>query len=354
MPYQINEKLKKLEAYTPVDEAEGIIHLDANESFLNLPAALLQKVGELVQTVNFNRYPDPYATELCQAFGAFYGVNPAHVTAGNGSDELISILISAFLMKGETVVTTAPDFSMYTFYPKLAETNCVEVCKGDGFSVTPEELIQKVQSTHARMLLFSNPCNPTSLGLTKEQVLQVVSNVNALVVVDEAYMDFWDMSQSVLGQEDQFDNLLILKTCSKMGMAALRIGFAVANKTLTGIFHAAKSPYNVNTLTQKLAALVLQEKNTLQAETMAVRQSRKYLQQGVQSILARHSGAFQLYQSCTNFVTIRFPRASACYDFLMEKKISVRCFPDFLRITAGSDTENKMFLATLESYFEEA
>lgn len=100
MAYHINEKLQQLKPYIPVAETKGITHLDANESFLNLPDDLLQKIAAAVQQIAFNRYPDPYAAELCKAFGEYYHINPNHVTAGNGSDELINILISNFLMKG--------------------------------------------------------------------------------------------------------------------------------------------------------------------------------------------------------------------------------------------------------------
>lgn len=353
MAYQLNEKLSKLEPYIPVEETAGIIHLDANESFLNLPESLLQNISKTISQVSFNRYPDPYASALCTAFAKYYHINPQHITAGNGSDELISILVSNFLMKGETIVTTAPDFSMYTFYPKLAETNCVEICKGDSFIVTPEELICKVQETRAKILLFSNPCNPTSLGLTRDQILQIVKSVDALVVVDEAYMDFWDLSQSVIGEESNYDNLMILKTCSKMGAAAIRLGFAVTNDKLTGVFHSAKSPYNVNTLTQKIGALVLQEQSVLKANTQAIKSSRDELQSGAATILKCYPGAFQLYSSCTNFVTLRFSRAAELYEYLMQRKISVRKFPGLLRVTAGSKEENAAYLTALKNFFQE-
>ncbi|MDD3261836.1 MAG: histidinol-phosphate transaminase [Oscillospiraceae bacterium] len=352
MAYQVNEKLRLLQPYTPTEETPGIIHLDANESFLNLPPALTEKAASLVQQTAFNRYPDPYATQLCEAFGSYYQVDKKHVTAGNGSDELISLLVSNFLMKGETLVTTAPDFSMYAFYPKLAEAVCIEICKGDGFTVTPQQMIDKVKESHARMLLFSNPCNPTSLGLTKEQILQIVENLpEVLVVVDEAYMDFWESEQSVLGKESQYENLIVLKTCSKMGLAAIRLGFAVANEKLTGLLHSAKSPYNVNSLTQRIGSLLLQEGSTLHKNTENIKRSRDDLQSGLAAVLRCHPAAFQLYQSCTNFVTLRFADAAKAYDFLMARKISVRKFPAFLRVTAGSAEENQAFLSAIDKFF---
>lgn len=352
MAYKINGKLRGLKPYVPTQEITGVIHLDANESFLNLTPQLIQDAADAVQNTAFNRYPDPYAADLCQAFGNYYGVNATHVTAGNGSDELISLLISNFLMKGETIVTTAPDFSMYTFYPKLAETNDVEAVKGNSFSITPQKLIDTVKKSNARMLLFSNPCNPTSLGFTREEVVQIIESLpDVLTVVDEAYMDFWEQTQSVLGLESRYDNLVILKTCSKMGLAALRLGFSVSNEKLTGLLHSAKSPYNVNSLTQEIGALVLGEKKCLQSHIKQIQQSRDSLLHGIEEILFRYPGAFQLYRSCTNFVTFRFPEAEQLYTYLMECGISVRQFPGFLRITAGAPAENQAFLAVMESFF---
>ena len=105
------------------------------------------------------------------------------------------------------------------------------------------------------MVIFSNPCNPTSLGLNREQVRRLITSVDALVVVDEAYMDFWD--QSILQEVHQYDNVIVLRTCSKaVGMAALRLGFAVANPTITRALRAVKSPYTVNTCLLYTAGLL--------------------------------------------------------------------------------------------------
>ena len=122
--YQLNDKIKDLKPYDPVTE-DSRIHLDANESFLPLPAPILEELAAAVPQVAFNRYPDPAAQELCQAFAQYYGVPVENVAAGNGSDELITVLFTGFLQKGEAFATLEPDFSMYAFNGYLQEARHV-------------------------------------------------------------------------------------------------------------------------------------------------------------------------------------------------------------------------------------
>jgi histidinol-phosphate aminotransferase len=353
MSYQLNQKLSALSPYVPVEENREIIHLDANESFLNLPKDVLEEIKKALGEISFNRYPDPFASELCKAFGAFYGVDPNHITAGNGSDELISVLLSAFLMRGETMITTDPDFSMYTFYPHLTESNCILLNKpGDG-AMRVEDLIRTIKENNARLLLFSNPCNPTGLGLRKEDVHRLITSVDALVVLDEAYMDFWECGQSFLGKENQYDNLIILRTCSKMGLAAARLGFAVANQHITDLIRAVKSPYNVNVMTQRVGTIFLNHPDLVRGNIQKVVDSRRYLEKALQALKKKYPEKFSMEESVTNFLYLRLENAKEIYEALLQKGISVRCFPQALRVTAGSPTENEKFLEAFEALLKD-
>lgn len=344
--YQLNSKIKDLKPYEPL-KGDFRIRLDANESFLSLPTNVMTKMLETLVQTNFNRYPDSLAVNPSRAFAEYYGINPELVTAGNGSDELISVLISTFLMKGDTVVTLSPDFTMYRFYSSLVEVQCVEVVKNSDLTIDVNELIAVVNQTGAKMILFSNPCNPTSLGLTREEVHKIINSVNALVVLDEAYMDFWD--QSLLEEVEQYDNLVILRTCSKaFGLAALRIGFAVANPTITSAIRAVKSPYNVNTLTQSAASVILSNSDILKEACNKIVCSRILLSQQLENLLKRKPNRFVLFSSCTNFVFLRLSDAKIVYEQLLFKGIAVRLMGDCLRITAGASQENTELLAALE------
>ena len=343
--YRISDKTAALRPYDP---AEGTyrVRLDANESFLLPTEADREKMAHTAAQVALNRYPDPLAGELCAAFAALYGVDPAMVTAGNGSDELISVILSTFLEKGEKVLTVSPDFSMYKFYTAITETPCITLDKGEDLRIDPERVIRTIRDEGVRLFIFSNPCNPTSVGLDREAVRRILNETEALIVLDEAYMDFWD--QSLLDEVSQYDNLIILRTCSKMlGMAALRAGFAVANPTLTGIIRAAKSPYNVNAVTQAMAAVVLKNPVYRELYTELLVASRDMLITGLKKLEAEGL-LTRVYDSCTNFAYVQVPGAKEVWEVLADHGVLVRRFgEEHLRITAGTESENQDLLAIL-------
>ncbi|WP_195975260.1 histidinol-phosphate transaminase [Hydrogeniiclostridium mannosilyticum] len=344
--YQLNEKIRDLKPYDPIS-GDYAIRLDANESFLPLPDSVLAEMAEAVQQIPYNRYPDPLASALCQSFAEAYCLPPELVTAGNGSDELISMICTAFLMRGERAMTVEPDFSMYRFYAALSEAEVICFHKDVGLKINTDALIRAVCEQKVRLLLFSNPCNPTSLGLKKEDVRKLVRSVPALVVLDEAYMDFWD--QSLLQEVEDYDNLLILRTCSKaLGMAGIRLGFAVANPTITNALRAVKSPYNVNALTQALGVLALRKRAWEQAACEEILASKHALYQRLKELELRYPSEMRLFESCTNFVFVKMKRSRAVFEALLQKGIAVRFMGDYLRITAGSPAENAAFLTAFE------
>ena len=188
MKYTANQKLRKLVPYRPETEVSPI-RLDANESFLSVPDALMRTVSEKIASVDFNRYPDPFAAGVCRAFGRWIGVGPEYITAANGSDELISLLFGSFMQKGDRVLILDPDFSMYRVYCSIFECEPVVLKKKPGWNVTADEIIEAAGRNSVEMVIFSNPCNPTGQGISRGDVLKIADRLNCLVVVDEAYMD---------------------------------------------------------------------------------------------------------------------------------------------------------------------
>ena len=250
------EKLQNLVPYSPL-EGDYPIRLDANESFLSPPPELLQQIGDAVARIPFNRYPDPYCVALCEKFASFFGVRPSNVVAGNGSDELIGLIVSSFAGAGDRMAVVKPDFSMYAFYAQAAGVS-VEVFEkpAETLALDADALVAFARERDVRLVILSNPCNPTSLSASRGSVLRIVEGLpDRLVVIDEAYMDF--STGSVLDVVDRYDNLIVLKTCSKaFGMAAIRLGFAVSHPTLAIALKAAKPPYNVNSMTQAIGCLL--------------------------------------------------------------------------------------------------
>lgn len=348
--YELNEKLRALSAYAPVG-AENCVRLDANESFLNLPEDIIDAAKSAIDELDFNRYPDPAAGELCRAFADYYSVAPEHVVAANGSDELISVIFSGFLMRGEAFATLEPDFSMYAQGGHLAEARHVAISK-PGWAIDVEQVIETCSKENVRLLIFSNPCNPTSLVLDREQVRHLVRGVDGLVVLDEAYMDF--SSHSLLGEEENFDNLIILRTCSKaIGMASLRLGFAIARPELADALRAAKSPYNVNSLSQALGTAVLSRPETLREALGHIMLSRKTLLGGLAEIGAEHPGRFILLPGETNFAALDMEDGREVQRKLLERGVAVRHTGGLLRVTCGAPEENRLFLEKFAEILEE-
>lgn len=344
----ICDKLKNLTPYSPnIDDCR--IHLDANESFIELPDALKKQIADKMLDIHFNRYPDPLAREVCELFGMRYGVPSRLVTASNGSDELLSLLLSTFTQRGDKVLLTEPDFSMYRFYCSTSECEPVVIGKSGDLTFDPEKMIKLANAEKVRMILFSNPCNPTGQGISREDVLKIVEKLNCLVIVDEAYMDFWD--QSVIQDAPAAENLIVLKTCSKVGFAAARLGFAVANSELTDYLRAAKSPYNVNTLTQAAASVFLGNSDFLTGAIDGIKRSRDWLYWALKNLEELYDG-IHVYPTHTNFVLVKFKDSESVYKMLKSFGISVRLISGCLRITAGTDLENRELIETLKKILD--
>ena len=348
--FQLNDKVKNLTPYEPISGTYEI-RLDANESFLTVPENIENEMVEALKNSALNRYPDPMATKLVEGFSKYFGVNPECVTAGNGSDEIISVIMNAFLQKGDKILTLEPDFSMYRFYAEIAECESVKYQKDDNLDVNIDDVITLANSENVRIVIFSNPCNPTSRIITKDDIRKLINSTDALVVLDEAYMDFAE-DESLLGEIENYDNLIILKTCSKaLGSAALRLGFAVANKTLTNVIRAVKSPYNVNSVSQALGEVLFAHPDYIDNCIETVVNSRKELYNEILKI--KSDKIEKVYETHTNFVFMKVKNAKQVFEKMKENSIIIRNMGEYLRITAGTKYENEKMLETFKKVLEE-
>ena len=346
------QRLENLEEYTPYPYTEGCVRLDANESFINFPDEIKQEIIKKITEEALNRYPDPNAAELCAEFADLYRLKPENVVAGNGSDELIALIFSALLNAGSNVLVTAPDFSMYKFYCELYGQNVTVLQKDENFAFTADMIIKKAAETNSDFIIFSNPCNPTGQGLSAKEAEKIISSVNCTVCVDEAYMEFWADNETVLDLIEKHDNLLVLKTCSKaFGCASMRLGFAAAGKKIISMFKKAKSPYNVNSLSQAAGTVILKNKEILEAATKQIIKQKNELYTELKKLERRD---FSVFETKTNFVLCQSSKAELIYKNLEKENIIIRYLrPDLLRITAGSYEENTAFLKKTEVILNE-
>ena len=338
------EKLRSMTPYAP-SEGSYAVRLDANESPFDLPMLAKEEFLHELLTTPLNRYPDASAAALCAAFGARYGVEPRFIMAGNGSDELISLLLSSFLAKGDTLLLASPDFSMYRFYAELSEVKLVSCRREAEFGGA--ELEAALAQSGAKAVIFSNPCNPTGAGISRADLLPLIQKrKDVLFLVDEAYMDFWD--QTLLGDAPALSNLIVLRTLSKAwGAAGLRLGFAVSNPALISALNTARSPYNVSTPAQIMGRILLEQGENHGVFLMG--QARR-LERRLKQLLP---GA-RVFPTHTNFVYLETENAAQIYEYLKRQGIIIRLFgQNALRITASSEEELSALYAALKKMTEE-
>lgn len=352
MSYGLNDKIKNLTPYEPISGTYDI-RLDANECPENYDSQLLNMVNEAVREVAFNRYPDPLCADLRKSFADYYGVSYENVTVGNGSDELIFLIESAFLKKGDKLLVAKPDFSMYEFYSSISENKCISVSKSTDLNIDIDQLIDIVNNEDVRMVIFSNPCNPTGQGLEKSQIIKLLDNVNALVVLDEAYMDFWGEEHSFLKDVDSYDNLIVFRTASKaIGSAALRLGFAVSNNTISKAIMAVKSPYNVNSLSQAIGAKFYKNKEFLQKRTKTIVENTNKLYNELVKIGEMYVD-FYVYPTKTNFVFVKTSFGKELWDYLKDNSIVIRYMGDYIRISTGTEAEVNATVSCIRKFVSE-
>ena len=351
-----NKKLfaKKIEALEPYKVDTGVYkaRLDANESFISLPENIRSKMKDAVESFDFNRYPDPDATLLKKAFCSYYGLKEENVGVGNGSDEIISIIMNCFLDYGSNVLTFSPDFSMYAFYATLAGMNSVVCEKKDDFSIDFDLAQKTIRENDIKLVIFSNPCNPTGRIEKKADIKALACMFpETIFVVDEAYMDFAPVKneESFLNETENYSNIFVLKTLSKaLGSASLRLGFIVGDNAVADVFSAVKSPYNVNGISQKFGEIILSEKAFLDDCTKKLYDSAKNMREEI-----INQGLGNPYETYTNFVFYKDVKAAEKQEFLRQNGVLIRKFGisgGALRITAGNAEENALVIDLLKNF----
>lgn len=291
-------------------------------------------------------YPPAGADALRGAIASVYGVSPEQVFCGNGSDEIISLILRAFVERGEKVAFGYPT---YSYYKSMAEVHDI-----------PYELVETdaelnldlngFYKTGAKVVFIANPNSPTGMLLGADAIVEFARRYPGVVVVDEAYIDFGPKGASVYRHIDRLNNLLVLRTFSKsFSLCGMRAGYAFGSPDLTGSLFKTKDSYNINMLTQVAARAAVEDQEWMERNAEAVRQSRGWLAAELSAL------GFTVLPSAANFVFARHEKAGAEHIFkkLEERRIFVRYFKDrridnYLRITIGTPEELKTLVSALK------
>lgn len=335
--------MKQINGYE-TKQQQGIL-LNANESASNLDVVIAEEIGEAIKKVAFNRYPDDEMRDLRTAYGKYIGVSEKQIIAGNGSDEMLGLLISLYIKEGKKLYTMANDFSMYDYYVSMQAGTLVHFDwkLGDTFDV--EEFIRVGKENKVDLIIFSNPNNPTGRVVSVQDIQKIVTAFDDIVVViDEAYVEFGD--ESMVTHLDTYANLLVTRTLSKaFGLAGIRCGFLLGSEALIHTIAPYKVPYNVNTLTQVSACITLQHTEEILDKVAQVKKLRDKMYEAYQAL---HLDKVTLYPSKANYLYGMCKDKERLLTLLAAVSIRIRTYDnDYFRITIGNEADNQKVLAIL-------
>ncbi len=347
----LKQQYQKLEAYTPGEQPRDMeyIKLNTNESpYPPAPQVVAAMSGEEIERLRL--YSDPTAKGLKEALAALYGVGPENIFLSNGSDDILNFAFMAYGQNGAIF----PDIT-YGFYPVFAELHGVpyrEIPLQDDFSINYLEYLDKNQ-----LIVIANPNAPTGMTLGLEAIEAILkSNPRAVVLIDEAYIDFG--GESCYRLMDRYENLLVVRTFSKSRcLAGGRLGYAIAPAAMIEDLEKIKystNPYNINRLTMLLGEATVAAEPYYQEKCAAIMATR------AATAAALEEMGFEVLPSAANFLFARHSAigGGSLYEALKKRGILVRHFTkerikDFNRITIGTDAQMQAFCRAVKEILEE-
>ncbi|HEM5467129.1 histidinol-phosphate aminotransferase family protein [Streptococcus suis] len=349
-------KRKVFEHYQPYKiKQKARFDLGNNENRIIDWTFLPQETLENLDVNQLSFYGDNTYSELIEKYAAYLGVNPKQVTVGVGSDHLIHMIVSTFMEKDDTFLTVNPDFFMYETYNHMHgsrfETIDLKV-KNDTLVLPVEKLLARAEEVKAKIIMLSNPNNPSSVAYSLEDLEKLAISVRGLLVVDEAYIEFANV-ESFISRLQQFDNVLVIRTLSKaFGLAGLRVGFAVGSEELIYELDKVIPPFSLSNLTAKMAAVALNYTDKV-LETVGVIQNLReemiLFLQGLDNC--------QVLPSQASFVTFKAPWAEEFYQQALAQDWNFKYYPTgklegHIRLSIGRPEEMDMMKKMIEKLVE--
>jgi len=328
----------KLKPYASAKEEfknfdQDLVYLDANENpYEN----------------GMNRYPDPNQTPLRNKISEIKRVRPEQILLGNGSDEILDMIFRVFFEPGkDNIIINVPTFGMFKVLSDINDINCQKVRLKENFQLDVPSILTKINK-QTKAIFICSPNNPTANLMKKEDILELLE-LELLVIIDEAYIDFSD-AESWLTKLDEYNNLIVTQTFSKAyGLAGIRLGACYAHSQVIDLLKKIKMPYNVNVLTQKKALDYIEKEEIRTEEIKNILANKLLLKEELSSIgFVKH-----IYPSDSNFLLIKVDDANKRYEQLINKSLVVRnrtkepLCENCLRITVGTTEENKKLMSAL-------
>ena len=351
----IRDDIKAMSAYRIADLPEGFIKLDAMESpyhpFARFPE-LSNEWLRLIAQAPIHLYPNPAASGLQETLRKAFDIpEAAAIALGNGSDELIQFMTLLVAQSGATMLAVEPSFVMYRHNAELYGMNYVVVPLNEDFTLDLPAVFSAIDKHQPALIFIAYPNNPTGVCFRREEVEAIIRAARGIVVVDEAYGAF--SRDSFLPQAGSVENLVVMRTISKIGFAGLRIGYAAGSPAVMGELAKILPPYNMNQLSLATAKFALQHHDVIQTTIDILKTERERVFNELSAI-----GRLKAFPSEANFITVRVPDADALFNTLKENRILIKklhgthpLLAQCVRITIGSPEQNDAVLDIIRKLY---
>jgi len=331
--------------YSPV--IKGEVRLDTNTNVLGANPAAQRFIRE--QNIDLNDYPVTYSDSLRRALASLYDLDMENFIVGSGSDEVLDISFKTFTEWGDDCLVPYPSYSLYDYFAEMNGGKVVYSELTDDFQLDVDDII----SSKAKIVILASPNNPTGNSFRQKDIEDILAGFGGIVIVDEAYGEYSD--ESMIPFVNEFENMIVVRTFSKAyAMAALRIGYAVANKDLAEMMNSVKIPYSLNSLSEGAAIAAVKDQDFIKKSAEMVRKERPKLSSGLSKL------GFEPFPSDANFILARCPIDHAVFtDALKKKGILIRDFgskrrmENCVRFTVGTEEMNSDLLGKIAGILED-
>ena len=345
-PYQPGKPIDELKRELGLQD---VVKLASNEN----PCGPSPKALEAIQTDDLYRYPDPNAYALRTALAAHHKKTLNHICLGNGSNELIDLMVRVFCTPDDHVVFGDPSFLCYRIACVASNVPHTAVLLRDNLHWNVDDLLDAVQS-HTKVVFIANPNNPTGAYISGSELERLLHGLpkKTIAVIDEAYVEYATATdyQSALNFQKAHPLLVVLRTFSKAyGLAALRVGYAISTQSIVADLNRLRAPFNVNTIGQRLALAALNDQAHIARSVASNTEQRECLAKTLQE------RGYEVAPSQANFVLTKASSrpGAELYQALLKKGVIVRNMPApidrWIRISVGTATQNNRLLSALDS-----
>ncbi|MBR6013465.1 MAG: histidinol-phosphate transaminase [Selenomonadaceae bacterium] len=329
------------------------VKINANESTLNLPPLVEERVFGRLSHLAFNRYPNEEYYDLIEQIAKNFSVDKSQILLGNGSSEIIEKVFQVFGGEGKKIIFPQPSFSMYKIYAKVAEAESVIFNLDKKFDLNVDEFIKKIREENVNLAVICNPNNPTGNILSVEDIEKILSSIDCTLLLDEAYIEFH--GKSAVNLVKKYKNLIVARTFSKAyGLAGARVGYMISSKEITDNVKKIFMPYHMNSLSLAVADIVFQMRDEFVPRIQIAVSERERMIKRLSEIKN-----LEVFPSRTNFILIRHEKADELNEFFESLGIGVRFFKgneslkNCLRISIGTRAENDEVFDAMKNFLEE-